>query len=406
MSQSTAPAPLSIERERFLLWILAGIQMAHIVDFMIMMPLGPMLMRELAIDTHEFGLLVSSYTFTAAVSGILFAAVIDRFERKRLLLGLLILFVLATLACGLSTDFHALLLARCAAGAFGGVLGAMVHTIVGDLVPFERRGTASGIIMAAFSASTVAGVPASLYIANHFGWRAPFLAVAIITIGFIVTGARLLPRMHGHLAHAEADAHPLSAMWQTLRESNHLKAMAFMALVICASFMIIPFITLAIVGNVRLPQEDIPLIYLFGGAASFFSARWIGHQADHHGKVKIYRIVAIGSLVPLLLITHLGPVPLWQLLIVTTLFFMLVPGRMVPAMAIATSATAPGLRGTFLALNAASLQLASGLAAVIGGLIIATDASGHVLHYELTGYLAIIMTLAALWLVGRLRLHT
>jgi predicted MFS family arabinose efflux permease len=393
------------ERERLLLLVLAGIQMAHIVDFMVMMPLGPMLMQELNVGTREFGLLVSAYTFTAAISGILFAAIIDRFERKKLLLTLLVFFVLATLACGLAPGFATLFAARCAAGAFGGVLGALVHTIVGDLIPFERRGSASGTIMAAFSASTVAGVPASLFLANHFGWRFPFLLVALVTCGFIVIGWRLLPTLHGHLNTTEESAHPLAAMRETLGEPNHFRAMAFMALVIFASFMVIPYITLAIVGNVGIPQSDIPLVYLCGGLASFFSARWIGRLADRHGKVRVYRHVAIGSLVPLLLITHLGPAPLVVLLTVTTLFFILVPGRMVPAMAIATSATRPGLRGTFLALNAASLQLASGLAAVTGGLIITTDAEGRLLHYEWTGYNAIVMTALALWLVGKIRLH-
>ncbi|RLJ65025.1 MFS transporter [Sulfurisoma sediminicola] len=397
--------PLPPERERLLLLTLAGIQLAHIVDFMVMMPLGPILMRELGVGTHEFGLLVSAYTFTAAASGVLVASFIDRFERKRLLLAMLALFALATLSCALAPDFASLLFARGAAGAFGGVLGAMVQTMVGDLVPFERRGRASGTIMAAFSLSTIAGVPLSLWLANHFGWRFPFLLVGVLAAVFLALAWRLLPRLRGHLVAAGERAHPLAAMAAVLRDANHLRALGFLALVVFASFMVIPYITIVLVGNVGVAQADIPLVYLCGGVASLLSARWIGRRADRHGKVRVYRVVAAGSILPLLLITHLTAVPLGAVLVVTTLFFILVPGRMVPAMAIVTSAAQPALRGTFLAINAAVLQLASGIAAVVGGLIIATDAAGTITRYDWSGYLATGVTLLAIAAVGRVKMR-
>lgn len=169
----TAAIPLDPARERILLLTLAGIQFAHILDFMIMMPLGPVLIAELGIGPHEFGLLVSSYTFTGAASGLAAATFVDRFERKRQLLAMFTLFGLATLACGLAPGYATLMLARCAAGAFGGVLGSMVQTMVGDLIPFERRGRASGVVMSAFALSTVAGVPVSLFLANHSAGASP-----------------------------------------------------------------------------------------------------------------------------------------------------------------------------------------------------------------------------------------
>ncbi len=395
---------LSPERERLLLLTLAGIQFAHIVDFMVMMPLGPILMRELAVGTHEFGLLVSAYTFTAAVSGVLVATFVDRFERKRLMMVMIGLFGLATLFCALAPGFTSLLIARGTAGAFGGVLGGMVQTMVGDLIPFQRRGRASGTIMAAFSVATVAGVPASLYLANHFGWRFPFLFIATVACGLLLLAWRVLPVLRGHLATDGERPHPLAAMAAALRDGNHLRALTFMALLVFASFMVIPFITIFIVGNVRVAQADIPLIYLCGGVASFFSSRWIGRLADRHGKVRVYRFVAAGSILPLLLVTHLGPAPLAVVLACTTLFFVLVPGRMVPAMAIVTSAAQPALRGTFLAINAAVLQFASGLAAVVGGLVIATDAAGGIVRYNWTGYLATAITLLGIFAVGRIRM--
>jgi predicted MFS family arabinose efflux permease len=410
VSNHPAPLPLDPLRERALLLTLAGIQFAHILDFMIMMPLGPILIRELSISTHEFGLLVSAYTFSAAFSGVAAATFIDRYERKRLLLWMFALFALATLACGLAPGFWSLTVARCAAGAFGGVLGSMVQTMVGDLIPFERRGRASGTIMSAFALSTVAGVPLSLYLANHFGWRFPFIFIAALAAGLLLLGWKMLPQLRGHLDSAIVSeterAHPLSAMAAVLRDANHLRALAFMALIMFSGFMVIPYITIYSVANVKIAIGDIPLIYLAGGTATFFTSRLIGRLADAHGKVRMYRLVAFCSIAPLLLQTHLVPVPLWLMIIVSTIFFIFVPGRMVPAMAIVTSAVRPELRGTFLSMNGAVQQLAAGTAAYIGGLIIAQDAAGQIVRYNWVGYVAVAATLLAIVFVGRIRMHT
>lgn len=401
--------PIDPARERVLLFTLAGIQFAHILDFMIMMPLGPILMQELAIDAHQFGLLVAAYTFTAALAGIPVAAIADRIERKRLLLTMFALFALATLACGLAPDYATLLTARAIAGAFGGALGSMVHTMVGDLVPFERRGRASGVIMSAFSLSTVAGVPLSLFLANHFGWRFPFFLIAALAVALLLLGLRQLPQLRGHLPSAVTGegerSHPLAAMGTVLRDANQRRALAFMALLMLGGFTVIPFITIYATANVGIRQEDIPYLYLAGGCATFFTARWIGRLADSHGKVRIYRFVALGALVPLFVQTHLPPVPLWAMVACATVFFILVPGRMVPAMAIMTSTVRPQLRGTFLALNSAVQNLACGFASWLGGLLITME-GGRVVGYGNAGLLAMGATLITVFLVGRIGLHS
>ena len=410
MNPPATPAALDPARERMLLLTLAGVQFAHILDFMIMMPLGPILMKELGVGTHEFGLLVSSYTFSAAFTGLLAAMFVDRFERKRLLLTMFALFAVATLACGLAPGYWTLLAARGTAGAFGGVLGSMVQTMVGDLIPFERRGRASGTIMSAFSLSTVAGVPLSLYLANHFGWRFPFVFIAALSCGFLLLGWKMLPALRGHLPSATVSeterAHPLAAMAAVLRDANHLRALLFMALIMFSGFSVIPYITIYVTANVGIRQEDIPLIYLFGGTATFFTSRLIGRLADVHGKIRVYRWMALCSMLPLLVQTHLGPVPLWLMIIWSTVFFIFVPGRMVPAMAIVTSAVQPRLRGTFLSMNGAVQQLASGSASWLGGAMIAADASGRIVGYGNVGWLAIGATVIAMLFVGQIHLHT
>ena len=146
-------------QELLLLLSLAGIQFTHIVDFMIMMPLGPQLTNLFALSFAEFGLLVSAYTVAAGLSGLFATTFIDRFDRKHLLLTLYVLFALTTVACGVAPTYGWLMAARIASGFFGGVLSTMTQTIIGDVVPFERRGRATGIVMTSFSVATVAGSP-------------------------------------------------------------------------------------------------------------------------------------------------------------------------------------------------------------------------------------------------------
>lgn len=395
---------LAPRTERFFLLTLAGVQFSHILDFMIMMPLGPILMAAFGIGTHEFGLLVASYSFSAAISGVLAATFVDLFERKRMLLICFALFALATLACALAPGFSMLLLARGLAGVFGGIMGALVQTMVGDVIPFSRRARASGLIASAFSLSTIAGVPLSLWLANHFGWQTPFILIAATSVLFIVVGLRFLPELRHHLSE-EKRAHLLSATFSVLGEANHRHALLFSALLVFSGFTVIPYITVYAVNNVGIDPHDIPFVYLAGGFATFISARLIGQWADRHGKVEAYRWVALITIVPLLVLTHVGRLPLWGWLICSTSFFVLISGRMIPAMAVITSAAQPKLRGTFMSLNGTVQSLAMGLATTLAGYMIALDADGHVVGYPFAGYLAVGANLVAIWYVGRIVMH-
>lgn len=390
--------------ERIFLLTLAGIQFSHILDFMIVMPLGPILMQEFSIGAHEFGLLVASYSFCAAFSGLLAATFVDLFERKRLLLCSFGLFLLATLACGLAPNYLTLMVARGLAGAFGGILGALVQTMIGDAIPFERRARASGLVSTAFSFSTVAGVPMSLWLANHISWRAPFVFIALLSLLFIFVGLRVLPELHHHLS-GEKRAHLLSATFAVLGESNHLRALFFSALIIFSGFTVIPYITLYAVGNVGISQLDIPAVYLVGGAATLLSARFVGHWADHYGKVEVYRLVALLATLPLLLVTHVGQVSLVIWLFCSTSFFVLVSGRMIPAMAIIASAAQPKLRGTFMSLNGTVQSLAMGLATTLSGFMIVVDGGGKVNGYAAVAYVAVFANLLAILFVSRILMH-
>ena len=395
---------LTPRRERWLLFTLAGIQFTHILDFMIMMPLGPQFTALFGISNAQFGLLVSAYTLSAGFSGLMAATYIDRFSRKQLLLSMYSLFGLATLACALAPDYVWLMVARVAAGLFGGVLSALSQTIVADVIPFERRGRAMSVVMTSFSVSTVAGVPLGLFLAAHFNWHAPFVGIAAL-VGLLALGAwQTLPRLDAHLHHPER-----VSVWrgigQVLAEPNHLKAFAVSGLMMFAAFTVIPYITIYLQSNAGMQAAEVPWIYLCGGVATLLSARYFGRLTDRVGKVRMFQRLALAVTVPLMATTLSQGLPLWGLLAISTLFFTVMSGRMIPGMAMISSAALPRLRGTFMTLNSAVQSASMGLAALVAGLIIGRDAQGQLTLDWVAGLLGVVASLLSVWLAGHLRLH-
>lgn len=395
---------LTPKRELWLLVTLAGIQFTHVVDFMVMMPLGPQFTRLFNITDAQFGLLVSAYTFAAGASGLLASLYVDRFGRKKLLLSLYVLFGLATLACGLAPTYDTLMLARVAAGAFGGVLMALSQTIIADVIPFERRGRAMGIVMSSFSVATVAGVPGSLFLAAHFGWHAPFFAITLVCAALALGAWVTLPPLAGHLQNEPQS--PLANIITVLQDRNHQKAFVFTALLVSAGFTLFPYITIYLTANAGFTVQQVPFVYLCGGAATLFTARWIGRLSDSVGKAKMFTIMALLTMVPMTLLPHSAPFGLYAVLVVTTCMFIGMNGRMIPGMAVVTSAANPQLRGTFMALNSSVQSVGMGVAAFVGGLIISRDAQGLVQHFWVNALVGVVATVLSVMLVGRLKLYS
>ena len=260
-----------VPRELPLLLTLAAIQFTHIVDFMIIMPLGPQFMRLFAIGPQQFGFMVSAYTFAAAASGFVAAFWIDRFDRRRALLWLYAGFIIATALCGVALDYYLLLMARIVAGIFGGVLGGLTFAIVADLVPYTRRATATAVVAAAFSLAAVAGVPLSLWIAAHYSWRAPFLVLAAFSVLVGLTAMRLIPPLSAHVV-AGARRRPVEQLRAIFGVPNHRRAFALIIVLMCSVFTVVPFIAAYNVANVGVAEVDLALIYFAGGATSLVTA--------------------------------------------------------------------------------------------------------------------------------------
>jgi predicted MFS family arabinose efflux permease len=388
-------------RERLVLHILAAVQFTTIVDFMIVIPLGPQLMRTLQINPAQFGLVVSSYTFAAGVAGLVASSIVDRFARRTTFLVLYAAFLLATLSCALAPNYYMLLLARVATGAFGGILGGMAMAIVGDVFPEHRRGRATGSLMMGFSLASVAGVPLGLYIGTNYGWHMPFIALAIVGLPPLLLAPFALPSLNAHVG--KQHEHPLRSLVETFTLPNHLNAFALIVALMVGSFTVFPYLPAYLVQNVGMTEDQLPLVYIAGGALTLVAAPIVGKLADRHGKLRVYRLIAPASGAMLLLITHLPAAHVVFAIAVFGTLMVCNVGRMIPAMAMVTSSVEPQRRGAFLSANSSVQHIASGMGASLGGLIVAESPSGEILHFGTVGWIAAGATVASLWIAGRVR---
>jgi predicted MFS family arabinose efflux permease len=385
-------AALDARQESLLLIVLAAIQVTNILDFVIIMPLGPQFMRVFGVGPQEFGLIVSSYTFSAGFSGIIGSFYIDRFDRKTALLTLYAGFMMGTGMCALAPSYGFLVGARILAGAFGGVLASLILSIIGDVIPYGRRGAAMGIIMSSFSIASVAGVPLGLYIATQLGWHWTFTMLAVSSGIILAVASRIVPSIRGHI-HDSVHRHPMDTLKLILINTNHLKAFAFMMMLMLAGFTIFPYVSPYMVYNVGLKESELTYIYLLGGFFTMFTSRLIGKLADKYGKQRVFRTVTLLSIIPVAVVTNLPRISVPLALVATTVFFILTAGRSVPALAMITAVVDPANRGSFMSFTSSIQQWSAGLGSFLAGLAMTTASDGSLENY---GFVGVFASLAAL----------
>lgn len=387
--------------ERTLLLLLACVQFTHIMDFMVMMPLGPQLMRELEISAAEFGNIISAFAITAGVAGLLMAPFSDRFDRKKLLLFCYAGFAVGTLACGLSDTPGMLMAARAMCGAFGGISSATLLAIVADVVPAERRARGMGIIMTAFSAAAALGVPLGLKLAQWWKWEAPFLVIAALAAVVWVVLAKVLPPVRGHLDRAGAD--PRKDFLALLKDRNAWTGIALMVVCVMGHFMVIPYLSPYLVGNVGLAEEHLFLVYLAGGVVTIFTGPLVGKLADRHGRFLMFSILIGFACAIIFHISTSGPLPLWHILLNAAIFFIFASGRFIPAQATISLAVPSARRGAYMSLVSCARDLSSGITAAIGGMIVVKGPGDSLLHFDRLGLIAITLSLCSLWVFRQVK---
>jgi len=374
--------------------LLALTQFTVILDFMVMSPLGDMLMKSLSLKTNQFGFAVSAYAFSAGFSGLLTAGFADRFDRKKLLLFFYIGFITGTLFCGLAHNYYMLLIARIITGLFGGVIGSISMAIMSDIFPLHQRGRAMGFMQMGFGASQVLGIPISLYIANHWGWQSPFLMiVGLAGIIWVVTLLKLKPVTH-HL-HLQSEKSPLEHLWHTFINSRYRTGFLLSALLSLGGFMMMPWGSAFAVNNLKVSYSQLPALFMASGIAALIIMPLIGKLSDKFDKVKIFTIAAVSMMVIIVIYTNLTPVPFYMIVGLNILMMTAIMSRIVPAMALTSALPKMQDRGAFMSISSSLQQIAGGFAAAIGGLIVVQKTKTSPLeHYNTLGYLIVIIIIA------------
>lgn len=402
MSDSTAGDPAHPSR-RFILILLAVVNFTHIIDSMIIMPLGDLFIEEFSLTSRQYSMLVSAYALAAFCSSIAGIFFLDRVDRRLALLLIYTGFGVGTLLCAFAGSYEMLLAIRCLTGLFGGMIGALVLSVVSDLYLFKERGQAMGILFTAFSAASALGVPIGIILAARSTWHLPFIVIGVLALLISGVIAWKFPSMRAHLDQQSTKIDPLAILTSIYSDRNQVNALIAGFVLVLAHFLIIPFISPYLIKNVGLSQEQIAYQFFFGGLATVFSSPIIGRATDRYGVMQVFTIVMVLSFIPTILITNLPPVPLWVAISCTTLFFVFASGRMISPNTIITAAASQANRGSFMSVKSALQQLAIAIAGILSGSIvyIGTDDTYH--RYPIVGVLSILIALLTIPLLRRLK---
>lgn len=390
--------------QKFIIAILALLQFTIILDFMILSPLGDILMKSLEITPSQFGWVVSSYAFSAGASGILAAGFADKFDRKKMLLFFYVGFVLGTVFCGMANSYEMLLAARIVTGLFGGVIGAISMAIITDIFVINQRGRVMGFVQMAFAGSQVLGVPISLYLATKWNWHIAFFMIVVIAI---IIGVMVMVKMKPVNEHLklQSDKNAFLHLWHTLQNKSYQTGFIATAFLSIGGFMLMPFGSAFLVNNVHISQQDLPLVFMFTGISSIIIMPIIGKLSDRIDKFKLFVGGSFLAIVMVIVYTNMAVVPLWQVIVINMLLFMGIMSRMIPSTTLTTAIPEMKDRGAFMSINASLQQMAGGIAAVCAGLIVSQETKTSPLeHYDTLGYVVAAVILICIYFLYRVSL--
>lgn len=388
--------------QKLVIVLLALTQFTVVLDFMVMSPLGDMLMKSMNLTTRQFGFAVSGYAFSAGISGILTAGFADKFDRKKLLLFFYIGFIVGTFLCSVANTYPLLLAARIVTGLFGGVIGSISMAIVADLYPIQERGRVMGFMQMGFGASQVLGIPISLFLANAWGWQMPFLMiVALALIIWLLIVFKMQP-VTKHLE-IQNDKNALMHLWHTVANRNYRIGFLGTAMLSLGGFMMMPWGSAFSINNLGVSPQQLPILFMVGGVSTLFIMPLIGKFSDKIDKFKLFTMASIWMIVVVLIYTNLTPVPFWVLIVMNIVMMIGIMSRMVPSMALVSGLPQMQDRGAFMSINSSLQQIAGGIAAAIGGLIVVQkDKHSPLEHYNTLGFVIVGITMVSILLVYRI----
>jgi predicted MFS family arabinose efflux permease len=390
--------------QAFIIAIIAFIQFTVILDFMVLSPLGAILLPTFHITTQQFALVVSAYAFSASASGFLAAGFADKFDRKKLLLFFYAGFMAGTFLCAVAPTYHFLLIARIVTGIFGGVIGSVSMAIITDLFKMEVRGRVMGFVQMSFAASQVLGLPISLFLTNHFNWHAPFWMIGCIGVMVGIIIMIYMKPVNAHLG-IKSDRNPFKHLFKTISHATYLRAFLATTLLATGGFMLMPFGSAFSTNNLGILFKDLTLVYLITGAFSILTGPLVGKASDKIGKYKMFVAGSILSMIMVLIYTNLGITPLWILIAINVILFVGISSRMISAGALMTAIPQPQDRGAFMSINASVQQFAGGIAAYVAGLLVVQSKAGPILHYNRLGFTVCGSMLVAILLMYMIDRH-
>jgi predicted MFS family arabinose efflux permease len=375
--------------EKFVIAVLAFIQFTVIVDFMVLSPLGAILMPKMGISTAQFGSVVSAYAISAGISGLLAAGFADKFDRKKLLLLFYVGFLIGTLLCGIAQTFGFLLFARIFTGIFGGVIGSVAMAIITDLFKMEVRGRVMGIVQMAFAGSQVLGIPIGLYLATKLDWHAPFLMiVGIATVVGVIIALKLKP-VTAHLA-GKTDKNAFHHLWHTASNKMYIRGFVATILLATGGFMMMPFSSAFLVNNIGIAEGNLSTIFFVTGIFSMFTGPLIGKLSDKLGKYRLFVSGTILSILMVLIYTHLGPSSIWLVIAINTIMWIGISSRIISSSALTSGIPTLKDRGAYMGISSSVQQLSGGAAAFIAGLIVHQETKTSPLqNFDIVGYVVI-----------------
>ena len=381
--------------------LLALTQFTVVLDFMVMSPLGDMLMKTMSLITRQFGFAVSAYAFSAGISGLLTAGFADRFDRKKLLLFFYVGFIGGTLFCSMANTYPLLVAARIVTGLFGGVIGSISLAIVADIFTLNQRGRVMGFVQMGFGASQVLGIPISLYIANKWGWQSPFIMiVALATLVWIGTAVRLKPVVK-HLE-VKSDKNAFTHLWHTIRRRQYRVGFLATAFLSIGGFMMMPWGSAFAINNLKVSVHQLPILFMVGGIVALVIMPVVGKLSDRFDKFKVFAAAALWMLVVVVIYTHLAAVPFGVAIFMNIVMMIGIMSRTVPAMALTSSLPMMQDRGAFMSINSSLQQIAGGIAAAVGGMVVVQATKTSPLqHYDTLGWLVMVIIMVSIYLVYR-----
>jgi len=388
MADSSVNKSVFTPYQVFIIAVLSFLQFTVVLDFMVLSPLGALLMQQLSISPGQFGLVVSAYAFSAGASGLLTAGFADKYDRKKLLLFFYAGFMLGTICCALAPNYNYLLIARIVTGIFGGVIGSISFAIITDLFKLEVRGRVMGFVQMSFAASQVLGLPIGLVLANEFGWHSPFWMIALIGIAVGMVIMVYMKPITEHLL-IKSDRNPFQHLVKTLSRSNYVRAFLATTLLATGGFMLMPFGSAFSIHNLGLTMEQLPILYGVTGVSSIAFGPFIGKLSDQLGKYKIFVAGSILAMIIVAIYTHFGITPLWIVISMSVIMFIGISSRMISASALMSGIPDPRDRGAFMSISSSVQQISGGIAASIAGMIVIQIDNGPLQRYDILGFVVI-----------------